>query len=388
MSVWRETTLGQVCELKRGYDLPTASREPGEVPIVSSSGITGYHAVAKVSGPGVVTGRYGTLGEVYYVTGDFWPLNTSLYVRDFKGNEPRFVAALLKSLNLGRNESAAAVPGINRNHLHMLAVRCPDLATQRAVSHILASIDRLIENNAQRMTVLEELAKAIFREWFVEFRYPGHQRVPLVQSAEGISPQGWGVVAASDALHVGPSVRVSEGTQRRVFTMGDLSEEVSTCFPSATRTGNAGTKFQNGDTLFARITPCLENGKTGYVQGLAPDETALGSTEFIVLRGRKVGSSFTYLLARNEEFRRRAIQSMSGASGRQRVRVECFDSFMVAIPPPEIAAQFELAAGRFLALQFALASQAKLLAATRDLLLPRLVSGRLDISKLEWLEAS
>ena len=90
MGDWRDTTLGEVCELKRGYDLPTSRREPGDVPIVSSSGITGFHSEAKVSGPGVVTGRYGTLGEVFYLDTDFWPLNTALYVRDFKGNEPRF----------------------------------------------------------------------------------------------------------------------------------------------------------------------------------------------------------------------------------------------------------------------------------------------------------
>ncbi len=117
MTAWREMTLGEVCELKRGYDLPTERRVDGDVPIVSSSGVTGYHSEAKVQAPGVVTGRYGTLGEVFFIKEDFWPLNTALYVRDFKGNEPRFVAALLQSLDLGTNDGAAAVPGVNRNQL-------------------------------------------------------------------------------------------------------------------------------------------------------------------------------------------------------------------------------------------------------------------------------
>jgi type I restriction enzyme S subunit len=92
---WRECKLGEVLTLKRGYDLPRNRRVPGRYPVVSSSGITDHHCEAKAKGPGVVTGRYGTLGEVFYISEDFWPLNTSLYVVDFKGNEPRFIAYLL-----------------------------------------------------------------------------------------------------------------------------------------------------------------------------------------------------------------------------------------------------------------------------------------------------
>lgn len=115
MTEWRVASLGEVCELRRGYDLPSATREEGDVPIASSSGITGYHSVPRVQGRrGVVTGRYGTLGRVFFIEADFWPLNTALYVRDFKGNDPRFVAALLESLELGRNNGAAAVPGPDR----------------------------------------------------------------------------------------------------------------------------------------------------------------------------------------------------------------------------------------------------------------------------------
>src|SRR5664280_1783545 len=147
MTVWRETTLGQVCELKRGYDLPSGARRPGNVPIVSSSGITGSHSEAKVRGPGVVTGRYGTLGEVFFLKEDFWPLNTALYVRDFRGNVPYFIAALLEFLRLGRNDGAAAVPGVNRNQLHTLPVLCPDLATQERIAAVIGALDHLAENN-------------------------------------------------------------------------------------------------------------------------------------------------------------------------------------------------------------------------------------------------
>lgn len=103
----------------------TISVGRGTVPIISSSGVTGYHDEAKAKGPGVVTGRYGTLGEVFYIEDDFWPLNTSLYVQDFKGNHPRFISYFLRTLGFAGQNVAGAVPGVNRNFLHMLKVHCP-----------------------------------------------------------------------------------------------------------------------------------------------------------------------------------------------------------------------------------------------------------------------
>src|SRR4051794_12190666 len=99
MGEWRETTLGEVVELKRGYDLPQKDRTPGIVPLVSSSGVTDHHNVAMAKGPGVVTGRYGTIGQVFYIHDDFWPLNTTLYVRDFKGNDAKFISYFMRSLD-------------------------------------------------------------------------------------------------------------------------------------------------------------------------------------------------------------------------------------------------------------------------------------------------
>src|SRR5207253_426177 len=109
---WHQCRLGDVLTLKRGHDLPEQSRQSGEVPVVSSSGVTGYHKEAKASAPGVVTGRYGTLGEVFYIEEDYWPLNTALYVIDFKGNDPRFAAYFLKNALRGYRSDKAAVPGI------------------------------------------------------------------------------------------------------------------------------------------------------------------------------------------------------------------------------------------------------------------------------------
>jgi type I restriction enzyme S subunit len=161
MANWRDCKLGDVLTLKRRYDLPQREREPGPFPIVSSSGITGYHLEAKAKGPGVVTGRYGTLGEVFYITQSFWPLNTSLYVKDFKNNDPRFVSYLLRTLNFESKNAAGAVPGVNRNHLHEMDVCVPPVLVQRRIAGILSAYDDLIENNLRRIRILEEMARSL-----------------------------------------------------------------------------------------------------------------------------------------------------------------------------------------------------------------------------------
>ena len=185
---WETLQLGEFLTLKRGYDLPSSQRKEGDVPIVSSSGITGRHNVAKVEGPGVVTGRYGTLGEVFFVNEDYWPLNTALYVQDFKGNNRRFSAYFLKSVLAGTTSDKAAVPGVNRNDLHARKVTVTrDTGQQSAIASILAAYDDLIENNRRRIQLLEQAARLLYREWFVHLRFPGHERVTITDSV----PEGW-----------------------------------------------------------------------------------------------------------------------------------------------------------------------------------------------------
>jgi len=184
---WRSCRLGDVMTLKRGHDLPAQSRQDGDVPVVSSSGITGYHKEAKAAAPGVVTGRYGTLGEVFYLTQDYWPLNTSLYVIDFKGNDPQFSAYFLKNALKDYQSDKAAVPGVDRNVLHEIKVQAPDYPTQLRITAVLSSYDNLIENNRRRMALLEESARLLYREWFVRLRFPGYEHTRIV---DGVS-EGW-----------------------------------------------------------------------------------------------------------------------------------------------------------------------------------------------------
>ena len=194
---WETLQLGKFLTLKRGYDLPSALRKEGDIPIVSSSGITGHHNTGKVEGPGVVTGRYGTLGKVFFINEDFWPLNTALYVKDFKGNDPRFAAYFLRNFLKGTNSDKAAVPGVNRNDLHAREICVTrDTQLQRSIASILSAYDDLIENNRRRIQLLEQAARLLYKEWFVHLRFPGHEHVKII---DGV-PEGWERKQVKDIL--------------------------------------------------------------------------------------------------------------------------------------------------------------------------------------------
>ncbi|HDL8054952.1 restriction endonuclease subunit S [Yersinia mollaretii] len=167
---WIDCELGDVIELKRGYDLPKTTRLAGRIPVVSSSGESGFHNESKVIAPGVITGRYGTIGEVFYLDTDFWPLNTTLYVRDFKGNDPLFIYYFLKTISYSDYTDKAAVPGINRNHIHKAKVKIPECVDyQQEISKHLRDLDNKITLNRQINQTLEQMAQALFKSWFVDF---------------------------------------------------------------------------------------------------------------------------------------------------------------------------------------------------------------------------
>ena len=164
----------------------------------------------------------------------------------------------------------------------------------------------------------------------------------MVESPLGPIPQGWEVVAASEAIFINPKTTVPRDTKKPFVPMKSATENSMLITDIEEKTGNSGAKFKNGDTLFARITPCLENGRTGFVQFLSnDDEVAFGSTEFIVLRSKTLNPYFVYLLAQTHDFRENAIKSMSGATGRQRVLSQCFDDHFLPNPCQEILDRFE-----------------------------------------------
>ncbi len=154
MPEWRKVALGDVLTLQRGFDITKKQQRPGHVPVVSSAGISSFHDEARVEGPGVIVGRKGSLGTTFWVEEPFWPHDTTLWVRDFKGNDPYYCFLLLKSLGLSDLDVGSSNPTLNRNHAHLLPVAVPSIAAQRRVSASVAAFDEAIDLNDHRITRL------------------------------------------------------------------------------------------------------------------------------------------------------------------------------------------------------------------------------------------
>lgn len=398
---WVEITLGDVLTLQRGFDLPETERQPGPYPVIASTGPVGTHTVATVRGPGVVIGRSGSLGGGQFIESDFWPLNTTLWVKDFKGNDRRFCYYLLKSLDLAHFNAGSGVPTLNRNHIHPLPVRVPKAAEEQgAIARILGTLDDKIELNRRMNETLEAMARAIYKTWFVDFDpvrakaegrdtgLPPHIAglfPDRFQASElGEIPEGWKVCNLPDVFELNPTRLLPKGAQAPYLDMANMPTQGARALEVIDREFGSGMRFANGDTLVARITPCLENGKTCFVDFLEEGEIGWGSTEYIVLRPRSpLPAEFGYFLARTDDFRAFAISNMTGTSGRQRVPASCFDDYSVPIPPDRIASRFGDATRTWLKMMKSNDDQSRALAALRDVLLPKLLSGEIRVAQPE-----
>lgn len=185
---WKEIHFKDFITLNRGFDLPNNKIEEGDYPVVASTSIKAYNKKYKVSAPCVITGRSGSLGTVQFVNQNSWPLNTTLYVKDFKKHDPRFVYYFLQTMNFDSFNSGAGVPTLNQNHLHFLKINIPKTTDhQQRIASILYTYDDLIEVNNKRIELLEQSARELYKEWFVRMRFPNYQNTKF---NKGI-PEGW-----------------------------------------------------------------------------------------------------------------------------------------------------------------------------------------------------
>lgn len=200
--MFKEKYFNDFVKLNRGFDLPNDKIIDGEYPVVASTEIKAFHNLYKVKAPGVVTGRSGSLGIVQYVPTDYWPLNTALYVKDFKGNDPKFVYYFLQTMHLENFNSGAGVPSLNQNHLHKQKIIVPDdVHHQQRIASILSAYDDLIEVNNQRIKLLEETARELYKEWFVRMRFPEYKKAKF---KKGI-PTDWRIEPIGKVIdyHIG-----------------------------------------------------------------------------------------------------------------------------------------------------------------------------------------
>lgn len=423
-SKWEYISLGELITLQRGHDLPSQHRIDGPVPIMGSSGITGFHNTAKAIGPGVIVGRSGdSMGVVSFIDKDYWPLNTCLYITDFKGNDVVYIYYLLKLVNFDIFNSGSAQKSLNRNAVYphkVLATK--DRELQQKIGGILSSFEARISNSNKINQTLEQMSQTLFKSWFVDFdpvidnaldagntipeslqsRAELRQKVrssadfkPLPadiralfpaefeETEMGWVPKGWMLESVAKSININPGVKLPQNTVAKYVDMKSLPTQGYSISDVIEKPYAGGAKFQKNDILFVRITPCLENGKTGFVDFLDEKETAFGSTEFIVMRGTtKVHYSYVACLARENNFRSHAIQNMVGSSGRQRVQNSCFDSFYIAIPTPSVMSLFAGKVSSYFDKMYSCNVENKSLTALRDTLLPKLISGELSLEDL------
>lgn len=267
---------------------------------------------------------------------------------------------------------------------------------QDAIAENLGSLDDKIDLNVRMNRALKEMARAVFKAWFIDFapvkakaagatRFPGmpqpaFDQLPdqLADSEIGPVPDGWEVVPLSDLFDINPARPLKKGRVAPYLAMADMPIQGHSPNAWQERAFGSGMRFTNGDTLVARITPCLENGKTAFVDFLSPNTTGWGSTEHIVMRPRPpLPPVYAYCLAKSQEFRDFAISNMTGTSGRQRVPASALAHFSAVRPDQTTAAAFEEAAVPMFALAAANQRETRALAAVRDALLPKLISGEL-----------
>ena len=307
---------------------------------------------------------------------------------------------LVRGYAIGQMTGTSGRQRVPAESLAHLDVAVPPLSEQRTIAHILGNLDDKIELNRRMNATLEAMARALFRSWFVDFdpvrakmegRDTGLPRgiadlFPdrLVDSELGEIPEGWPLAVLPELIEVNPSRSLRRGEIARYLDMANMPTRSHVPDSVVQRPFNSGMRFANGDTLVARITPCLENGKTAYVDFLRDGEIGWGSTEYIVMRSRRpLPGEFAYLLARSPRFRDFAIQNMSGTSGRQRVPAAALSGFSIPSPPAAVGTAFGRAVRLFLGRARAAVDECRVLANLRDALLPKLVSGELRVNELE-----
>lgn len=333
-----------------------------------------------------------------YVTGKFWVNNHAHILQAKNGHDLKYIFYLLNRKDFRPLVTGSAQPKLTQENLSRIELLIHNPSQQKRISAVLSALDSKIDLNNRINVELEAMAKTLYDYWFVQFDFPfdfaqgkpdkngkpyksnGGKMVWNKELKREI-PVGWDHGVASDQFIFNPSVSFSKDVigsyidMSALPTSGFMTDEVQK------KAYNGGVKFQNGDVVVARITPCLENGKTGLITLLAKDETGFGSTEFIVLRGKRQPlSCFAACLSRSELFRKFAIANMTGTSGRKRIEAKTLETFGMPIPPEKLLSKFEETVAPFFKTATVNTKQNQHLSSLRDWLLPMLMNGQVKVS--------
>jgi len=360
--------LGEFVTLQRGFDITKKEQEVGPYKVYSSSGPNSTHSKYQVKGPGVIIGRKGTLGTAFYSDEDFWPHDTTLWVKDFHGNDPKFAYHFLKSMRLEQYDCGASNPTLNRNHIHLIPVSVPLVPIQQKIAVILSAYDDLIENNLRRIKILEEMARSLYREWFVKFRFPGHQKVKMVNLPLGKIPEGWEVEELRNIFDIKygktlPKTKISDKGLYPVYGAGDVIgyyDKVicqEKCALVTSRGNGSGTVWRTREAAFVTNNSLIILPKIDF---------------------KHWDYSFIELFLKHSN-----VMEAKTGSAQPQVTIENLNYVKGIVPGQKILEGFTAFSIPIYEHVDLIFKKNRILRQTRDLLLPKLISGELDVSELD-----
>jgi len=377
--------LGEWIELKYGFGLPEEKRIKGDIPVYGSSGIVGYHKKPAVNTQGIIIGRKGNVGAVYFSSGPFYPIDTVYFIDSLKKDgDLKFFYYLLKTIDFKKVDINVGVPGLNRDTAHSLDILIPeDLNEQKRIADILSSFDDKIELNNKIIKTLEEIAQEVFKEWFVRFRFPGWEKVKFVDSELGKIPEGWEVGYLGDEIYseiIKPKVKKFEGEKIYLATADVEKNEIV----------NEKTKISyNNRPIRANMEPVLNSiwfakmintyKVLFFFEGNKEDiERYILSTGFMGIYTLKNMQYYLYLFINSKEFHQIKDTLVQGAV-QEAITNTNVKQIKFLIPPVNLLDEFNKKVEPLLIKAYKLKKENQTLAALRDLLLPKLMSGEIRV---------
>ncbi|MEH2012297.1 restriction endonuclease subunit S [Nostoc sp.] len=369
---WKNITLGKVLTFQRGFDITKRQLQPGEYDVIFSSGLGGKHNEYKVKSPGVVIGRKGTLGTVFFAKSNFWATDTTLWVKDFHGNDEKFAYYFLQTLHLEQYDCGSANPTLNRNHIHELPISYPSLPTQKKIAGILSAYDDLIENNTRRIKILEEMAQTLYHEWFVKFRFPGHKHTILKDICESIV----------DCEHKTAPIQATGYPSIRTPNIGKgllLLDKVNRVSEEIYQMWTKRAIPQTNDLILAREAPI------GNVAIIPSNLKLCLGQRTVLIRPDKNKVEPYYLLYSllSDEIQTKFLAFSNGATVHHLNMKDIRDLELPKFAPISIQKKFNYIVSNYYELIFNLMEKNSNLRQSRDLLLPKLISGEIDVEHLE-----
>ena len=382
---WKPALLKDLVFLQRGFDITKAQQKDGDIPVISSSGPCSWHNEAMAEGPGIVIGRKGTLGSVYYSEGNYWPHDTTLWSKSINGNNPRFVYYALQCMGLERFNVGGANPTLNRNHIHDLPIRLADRATQNEIVSILNPYDDLIENNRRRIALLEEAARMLYREWFVRFRFPGHEHIKIV---DGI-PEGWERRPISDLADIlrGKSYSSAElvDTDGQPFVNLKCIERFGGFRVSGLKGFKGEHKPQHlvvpGDIVIAVTDMTREAmivAQAARIPRTVGDDAIFSMDLVKAVPKEEIEHEWFYGMLRYSSFPAEVREEATGATVLH-LKPKHIETWEAMVPPHMLRALFAATVRDFFDQKDNFELQIEKLAQARDLLLPRLMNGEIIV---------